>query len=215
MKVFRELTIEGGPEALLDTLRYINESLSGGWRRNEAAESRMAPMPDNQRYYCFSCSETAGRPGAELWLYQKTPGEMLVTNIIPTSKRKLDYDEYNLIIREFHDRFLKPAALRAGTKPNLSPDQSSIEDWISPGTAHLLHTFSVLANKSSGISHPADEERWHRFLVAAHEERSELDASTLGRWLEEEEAWPEEAASDLALKYEAARSVLDFYAKQA
>lgn len=175
----------------------------------------MAPLPDNQKYYCFSCSETDRRPGSDLWLYQKTTSEMLVTNIIPTGKRRLDYDEYNFIIKEFHDRFLRPAALRAGTKPSLSPDQSSIEEWVSPDTAQLLHTYSVLANKSSGVSHPDDEVRWHRFLVAAHEERSALDAGTLGRWLEEEEGWPEEAASDLALKYEAARSVLDFYAKEA
>src|SRR5713226_3680339 len=114
MQVFRELTIEGEPEALLDTLRYLNESLSAGWRRDETAESRMAPMPNNQRYYCFSCSETSGRPWAELWLYQKSPGEMLVTNIIPASKRRLDYDEYNLIIKEFHDRFARSAAKRAG-----------------------------------------------------------------------------------------------------
>jgi hypothetical protein len=82
---------------------------------------------------------------------------------------------------------------------------------VSKETAQLLHHFSVLANKSTGATHPSDERRWFEFIGAAHREDASLDDRTLERWLREEEDWPEDVASELAAEYEKARSLLKFY----
>jgi hypothetical protein len=86
---------------------------------------------------------------------------------------------------------------------------------VSPETALLLHRFSAAANKSTGSSHPCDEERWLEFVTAAHREKAALDASTLEQWLREGEGWPEDIASELAVDYEKARSLLSYYEKVA
>jgi hypothetical protein len=70
---------------------------------------------------------------------------------------------------------------------------------------NALRAFS--ANKL-GASHPYDRERWLRFLIRAHMDHVELDATTLSRWFIEEEHWDEDRAHDLAIQFDFARELL-------
>ena len=87
----------------------------------------------------------------------------------------------------------------------------NIEGSLSPRALKLLRSFSTLANKSTGSAHPLDEQRWFAFIIAVHKDGSPLDAGTLGRWLIEDEAWPEDSAHTLTIEYEVARSLLKAY----
>jgi hypothetical protein len=212
MRVFREMTIRGDPEAISRLLNELSGVISGGWVRNLQAEQRVASAAEAD-LYCFSCLEADGRPAGDLWLRRLSPVELTVSNIVPAGKQQLDVDEYNRIIKEFYDSFVKPVASRVGLTATLSSDEVTMDQWVSPDTARLLHVAAVNIRKSGGLYHPLDEERWLAFVVGAHKEGSPLDPVTLRRWLEEEERLPEEQAVELAEKYENARSLLAYYDK--
>jgi hypothetical protein len=57
---------------------------------------------------------------------------------------------------------------------------------------------------------PQDKERWLAFIAAAHQEKSQLNASTLRRWLVEVEGWSPEIAEQLAGEYSFGADLLKF-----
>ncbi|MGA2739659.1 MAG: hypothetical protein ABSG65_19745 [Bryobacteraceae bacterium] len=132
-----------------------------------------------------------------------------MSNVLANEFSSLTYDQYNAIVQEFHDRFALPAASATGVQVELGTADPQIEDFLSAPTARLLRSFSGCANRS--ILHPLDRERWNEFLTAAHREDAPLSASMLQRWLIEEEGWPEDEASNLAIEYEQARGLLEVY----
>jgi hypothetical protein len=91
-----------------------------------------------------------------------------------------------------------------------SADQT-IEDWTDLATASALKCFSSLANKSTGRSHPLDEERWLDFIIAAHRGGRPLDPEQLSRWLIQVERWSDYIAQDLASDYSMGMALLDRY----
>lgn len=136
---------------------------------------------------------------------------LYVSNIVPKQLSELTFDQYNAILGEFYERFARPAAEALGLQHLMTPDTRDIEDLVSESTATKLRTFSKLANKSTGSAHPLDRARWFDFLVASHSESSRLDSHTLARWLVESEKWAEEKATGLAIEYEFAIALLNFY----
>ena len=72
----------------------------------------------------------------------------------------------------------------------ISKRERPITHWTSQEAADALRMFSVGANKSTGSSHPSDQERWFQFLFAAYRAQGEFDPYLLRRWLEEVEKWP-------------------------
>jgi hypothetical protein len=135
---------------------------------------------------------------------------LYVSNVIPHSRRRLNYDQYNRVVAEFYDHFVRPAAARAGAVAELTETQADLGRWLSPAAAEKFRRFSSCANKGTGASHPQDRERWNDFVLSAHQDRSTLDGSTVRRWLVEVEDWPLEVADQLAVEYEYGRELLAF-----
>ena len=211
MHVFRELLIRGEPDHLTATLTEIERNLSEGWFRDEETERQLAALPTAVRSSCFGCFDDRGnRPGATVILTAKSPDVLYVSNIIPHSRRRLDYDQYNRVLGEFYDRFVQPAAARTGTVAELTDTQADLERWLSPAAAEKLHQFLSCANKGTGASLPQDRERWNDFVLSAYQDGSTLDASILRRWLVEVEDWPPEVADQLAVEYHYGRELLAF-----
>jgi hypothetical protein len=209
MQVFRDLVLQGEPDRLAATLAEVDRSLTGGWFRDTETEKRLAATTANRSAY-FGCFADGDRPGATVVLTPKGPDTLYVSNIIPHARRQLDYDQYNRILAEFHDRFARPAAARTGVRADLTDTQADLEHWLSRAAAEKLRRFSGGANKGTGASHPQDRERWNDFVLAAHQEGNTLDAPTLRRWLVEVEQWPPEVADQLAVEYEYGRELLAF-----
>lgn len=212
MEIFRELFIRGEPHQLVATADTIEQAFSDGWTRERAAEAKLHPMlgSTNRHAYCFACSKKGRRPAAALFLLEKDAHVFYVTNIVPDEKHQLSHAEYNALMEEFYTRFARPCAEKAGARAELTDSNVDLEHWMSPRTAERLRRFSGSANKSTGSAHPADKELWFDFVLAAHQERSSLDASTLGRWLIEVDGWSTEVADDLAIQYERERALLAF-----
>ncbi len=203
MDVYRELQISGDPSELPSLVGSIESSLANGWVRDKQAELRAKdPVNGNGRRFCFSCEKTRERRAALLVLSEKSPGVLYVPNIIPTDGDRLSRGEYNRIIEEFCDRFVRPLAENSGVTVDMTGAQADLETWLSPTAAEKLRRFSAMANKSTGSSHPSDQERWLDFIVTTFREGGKLDESLLRRWLLESERWPEEIASDLTSEYQ-------------
>jgi hypothetical protein len=210
VKIFQDLTVKGEPAALERFVREIEKSLTESWTRDTRLEEEVKLL-DKSPTWCFSFAGRGDEPAAFLWLAYREPDELNVPNIVPAKSGRLLHGEYNRILQEFYEKFVKDAARKTGVHPDLGKDSLQLEDVLSKGCAESLRRFSRLANKSTGSAHPFDNERWEEFLISAHLEGSMLDAHTLERWLVEEEEWPADTASELAIEYEAGMSLLKAY----
>lgn len=211
VKVHQEMTIgplDADQEGAL--IAQIEGRLSNGWFRNIAREGDLQRCVLT-KMYCFTCSKMGEREAASLYLARaQDPSTALlrVSNIVPTDIGKLSYDQYNLIVSEFHDRYVRPVCESLNVRVSLSQPEQTLENWISPELANRLRAFSRLANKSTGSSHPYDRQRWCDFLIALHGARESLDTALLERWLIEEENWPEDTTSDLISEFEFSQDLL-------
>jgi len=219
MKVFRDLKIEGSPDKLQQVLQKVIEAiahnLDGSWCRNEEAEAEINSVPKyDSKLYCFSCSESEKRRESNLWLsHAFEENRLSVSNIIPKKIRELSYDEYNYILEEFSDRFLIPATKNLEVEVTLTEAEIDLKKLIKPETVELLHKFSEEGDRFEKRYIPLNKKGWYIFLVEAHKNRAQLNTEILERWLEEEERWPEDIASNLVEEYQFARNLLDCYEK--
>lgn len=102
-------------------------------------------------------------------------------------------------------------------------------DYISEKALKKLTLFCDAANKSTGSSHPCDEERWFDFICQTVDDRRTFDYDTLFKFLQDEEywgekesgflgvigrfAWSEENAEELASEYDNYVRILQYYKK--
>lgn len=212
MKTFQKLRISGDPEEIDSRLKEIATSLRSGWSHNIERENELKKDTLSEKgMYCFHCSESQSHPSANLWFAESEPGQWYNSNIVPDKVSRLDFDQYNTILNEFYDLFIKPLEEEQDVEVSISPAEASIENWVSSDTAKLLKIFSSAANRT--VLHWMDEERWYDFVIAAHRENADLDPDYLERWLREDEQWPEDMAYELAMSYEKSRSLLEYYDK--
>ena len=213
LDVFAELFVEGGgdqdPTALIDAAA---QDLPVGWRRDTDAESRIRSdaSAGERPTFVFSKALPEGGQALVFLLYQDH--HFKVTNIVPRGRlSRLDRPQYNDILSDFSERVIGPSARRLGYNCRLTDTALAIDHWLGPRAAQALKIFSSAANKGTGSAHPFDFERWSAFIILAHAEVSNLNASTLERWLVEEENWPSEVAADLGIEYEFGRQLLKAY----
>ncbi len=154
----------------------------------------------------------------KFWIWQKTPFELFVQNIVPEDERdNLPHDRKN---EEYSKRLmlLKEGIIDHAASNNqdvtveLENSSKTIEDFVSVETAEKLRSFSRAANRGTGNHHPSDHERWLKFVFAVHEECAgdRLDSSLLAKWLELD-GWSEEQAEKLSAEYSTSLQVLKFY----
>ena len=210
MDIFRELNISADAEKMAAAVAEMEQAMSGGWARDEAAEARSRAFPfiTKRVNYCFACKKDKQRPAAMLILAQKDPGTFYVSNIIPIELHQLEHAEYNNIFEDFYEQVFRPYAEKSKLAYSLTGADAGLERWMDKPTAELFRAFSSCANGGTGTSHPSDRERWNAFMLAAHRTKSEFDPATLARWLVEEENWSPEIAHKLALEYESGRGLL-------
>lgn len=134
-----------------------------------------------------------------------------VSNIVPEKAGQLSIAQYNAILQDFVARIAEPAARNGSFRVEVTSAKQSLDDWLDSGTADALRRFSRAANKSTGASHPSDQERWFKFLISAYRTSAHMSPGDLARWLREVENWPEDTAHELAVEYEFASALLHAY----
>lgn len=162
---------------------------------------------------------------------QTSKEELSVGNIIPLEKNELTVDEYNAILLKFYNDVIKPYK-ESGTDLSISQPSDDVFEptsVISKEALKKLEVFCSAANKSTGSSHPSDQERWFDFVCQTVDDGRMFDYSNLCNFLQDENywgekpdsfigvmgkfAWDEEHASELALEYENLCEILTYYKK--
>lgn len=209
MEVFRRLIVRADAVTVGTMVDQIEHGMPSGWTLDREATAKTLRFRPNPTF-CFSCTREGQRHAAELFLSQKDEGTYHVSNIFPIERHQLSCGEYNTILEDFYKRVFQPYAELAGLDYTLTGAVAGLKDWMTEQTAEKLHQFSFAANTGTGASLTRDRERWNDFVLSAHQEKCDLDASTLQRWLTEVEGWAPEVADLLAMEYEYGRELLAF-----
>ena len=210
MQDFRELIIRGTPDQIRVTAEAICNSISGDWSRDLEAEERICAkaLSRDGQTYGFQRKQRGQQRAVALYLMEKDRTALWLTNIVPQELGQFSYAEYNGILEEFVELFVRQAVAQVGSRVELTEAEQDLEDWMSGDAAKKLRHFCAVANKRSGANHPFDRKLWNDFILAVHREGADLSSSTLARWLQEEGGWDEDMADQLAGEYEHARSLL-------
>lgn len=211
MKVFRDLYLylpQEQTDKFFDELKGI---LNENWSREIASEEKLAQETGDNFYY-FSCVKTDVLEPALIAFARKDQQIVYIANIVPREIGSLTKDQYNTILIEFYEKFLSKICNKLSIKVEITSDNQSMQDWVSNETYKKIKSFSGAANKSTGSSHPFDQERWFAFIVAVFRNNEKLDPDRLERWLVEDEGWHYDIASDLAIEYEQGLALLSYFA---
>lgn len=181
---------------------------TNGWSRDRSKDLAMRQAGSGSSY-TFTLTGHDTLPPAFLFLTDHSSGVLYVSNVISPAHDRLNYDQYNDILKSFCDGVLAHIQPRNSVEIDLSGGTIDLSTQLPAEVYKRLQAFSVGANKKTGSSHPFDRERWMDFLIQAVEARAVLDAHTLTRWLVEEGNWDPEQASRLGEKYEFGRDLLE------
>lgn len=225
MLVYKELSFVGDKKAL-DILfssiykfypqKWIKPKVSRMFERYIVAEyiGDEAPHAEVTIYY-----------GEDTW----RQGYVKVGNVVPIDKNQLTVEEYNAVLDLFYKDIVVPYSLVHEEINIVGPtsDQFKPLDYITPEALRKLELFCNGANKSTGSSHPCDEERWYDFICQTVDDNMIFDSDTLYKFLCDEDywgkkeddflgvmghfAWGEDMAAELASEYENYVAILQYY----
>lgn len=225
MHVYKELTFVGTKEKLDELARDIYNVFPANWIKPDS----------NQMLKDYILADYIGKqaPNAEVSIYYgedlKRDGCIKVCNIVPLQKNQLTIDEYNQLLDLFYNDIAKVYCKKNNGIEIIGPssDQFDPLDYISEEALKKLNLFCNAANKSTGSSHPCDEERWFDFICQTVDDGRVFDYDTLFKFLQDEEywgkeekdclgvirqfTWDEENAEELASEYDNYVRILQYY----
>ena len=209
MKQYQDLEVKGDPNAIAAFIAELNASLAPPWSSEKARNKSF--LSKGTKAYLFIRAPKDNIPQVTAVFYHDGD-HCSIPNIVPSDGDRLTHDQYNSILQDFA-RMAKPIAAKHEVDVNIGDTRFKITDHISPEAVDRLHGFSNAANKSTGSSHPMDQERWFDFIILTH--RDQTDASgVLGRYLVEELGWSDERAHELIIEYEKGYALLDRFDPQ-
>lgn len=225
MQVYKELSFIGKKTGLDNLAKDIYQVFPENWikpRNNQMLKDYiLADYVGNQAPH----AEVSIYYGKDTW----RDGYVKVCNIVPLQKNQLTIDEYNQLLDLFYNDVAKAYGdIHEDIKVvGPSSDRFNPIDCISEEALKKLTLFCNSANKSTGSSHPSDEERWFDFICQTVDDGRIFDYDTLLEFLQDEEywgkkekgflgvigqfAWDEENAEKLASEYEDYVRILQYY----
>lgn len=226
MKTYRELYFKGTTKQLSEFVDQIGKYAVGDWKLRKQSE--------RWKDYLFFDYLGNHVDKASVSIYvgdELAKGELRVGNIVPIEKNQLSVDEYNAVLLQFYGDVIKPFK-ESGTELKILQPSDDIFDpttVISEVSLKKLKLFCSAANKSTGSSHPCDQERWFDFICQTVDDGKMFDYSTLANFLQDEAywgkkpddfigvmgsyAWDEEHAYELASEYDNLCEILLYYKK--
>lgn len=204
MKQMQKLTIH------LKTMDYdsfyqklINQSVNG-WQHNVEREQQLSETDMKWIIYTANIKDL---PKSNLCLHKDNSTTIDVPNIVPLEISQLSVDEYNAILHNFVECILKPIQVDDNFTFELSKNELFLSDMLDENSVNKFKSFSRLANKSTGFSHPRDEERWFDFVLSSFNKNLDLDllVDSLVN-----DGWTADNSERLARDYEYASSLLKY-----
>ena len=218
LDTFQELKIKGRKGDLERFFKDLTSDLgSKGWKRNMDEEEKYNKSPSFDFDHIVISPPPQGDLRVKIMLF--SPSEKLdeyeITNIIPLNRPSLDYDEYNMILNEFYNLFIKDKYGKYNLDVDLSDPRISLDEYLSNDSIKLLKDFSRLANKQTGSAYPSDRERWNKFVLNVFKEGEELPPDILERWLIEVGGWGKYSTRELVNEFEYGMNLLKQYKDRA
>ncbi|NDV28157.1 hypothetical protein [Desulfovibrio sp. JC010] len=210
MKVFKELYIHITENSTDDFFHEVEINLQNGWVREKEKEKEFK-KDLNEHAYFFSNDNELPNKAAVIVFARKDENIIYASNVVPKKIGKLSTNEYNNILSDFYKENIQGLCEQKAIKTKLTSDTQSMDNWISPASYDKILKFSRAANKSTGSSHPLDQKRWFAFIISIVRNNENLSTDRLERWLIEEEDWPNDIASNLAIEYETGIDLLKYY----
>lgn len=207
MKTFRELYLHLNGASIEEIGASLTRHCRSPWRRCEDKENDLGLS--GRKPLCFESQGGGEISPAALFLFPKKDDVWNVSNIVPTKESELGPKKYNLVLENFLANVVTPAIAGTSATVEVSSDEISIGSVAGTEVERALVSFSNLANKSTGSSHPSDRERWFEFLILASEAEPSPDTELVINTLIEL-GWSEEKAYDLGLRYEFANGLLSY-----
>ena len=212
IEVFQDLFLVFPDERRQEICGALRQHAKAPWRyAEEKARLLDGNTGEYEKWMVFEREPGDDIAASGLALLAKPDGYE-VANIVPLELDELGVSGYNDVLNDFVDRIARPALEECEFNVKITKRRQFITDWISQEAAEALHRFSVLANKSTGSSHPSDRRRWFQFIMTVHKDQRKLDTDLLIRWLVEVEDWNAERAHKLAIEYEFGLALLNEYA---
>lgn len=210
IEVYVDLDLYGSKDSIRDFFDDLEGRLSDGWSRNAKEEPRVAVLSEAR---CFHCEQRPNRRAANLWFTEARDHRWSISNIVPDAEGKLSYAEYNTILIDFRRSFIDDYYQKYNLEIKETKPRVYLSDFLSPDVSKSFQVFSSAANKSTGSSHPLDNERWFQFLFLAYDsgDYKRLHSSLLNRFMIEAFGWHEEMAYELSIEYENYLRFLDKY----
>lgn len=154
-------------------------------------------------------SVRGGQPLATIGFTEIASDHWKVYNVVPAQSRDLTIAEYNSVLLQFYDQYLR----HHEGDPNFTSapprGHRDASEFLSQDGLELLTTFSELANKSSAGSHPLDYERWLQFVFYCHKVNVDFEGTLHGMLVDQD--WDSETAHRLCEKYTTAVEILRKY----
>jgi hypothetical protein len=150
-------------------------------------------------------------PSSTLCICREKDGHWVVQAIVPDEGQPnpIPLDTYKAMLTEFETMIAEPAAEAAGGMTAIELSQYRLEDYFSPTTVRLLETFCATSNQGDLGSHPSDQEKWMRFLLAAFDDANDVYCDVFGNCLKTAEWWPETGIHRLVREYGFAMRLLE------
>ena len=224
MHIYKELCFVGDEPALDDFKKKAHNFAHGDWKYSESDSMR--------DYIAFDYVGNKVESAEVSIIYgsnSRRDGYIKVGNIVPLRKDQLSIEEYNAILDLFYAEVIAPNQTKLEGIKIIGPESDVFDPlkYISKNALKKLERFCNGANKTTGSSHPSDEERWFDFICQTVDDDQIFDFDTLFRFLMDESywgkkdpsfigsmgnfAWDEEHAEKLATEYDNYVRFLKFY----
>ena len=208
MRMVNELVIRGEPTEVAKLVERIEAAPENGWKRDRSIEERLwRPANAKPSTYCFTTPVGPDQPPAHLLLW-KMRDRLEVSNILPVERVRLTEEQYNRILDQFNEGFLKPVVHGLDVEARIDPFRVKLENIVSREAWERLKVFSESADKLT--LGPRDRHKWSRFVTQVHMDGSALDSEELDWWLDDS-GWPKEQRRQLVEWYEEGLSMLKDY----
>ena len=211
MDILQELHINIQDYSIDEFAELVTKHCGEKWNRALEQEKNIRSIAiRGETALCFERCGVDEIKNADLIIHERKPEPLYVSNIVPSESTRLSCYEYNQILNNFVELVLEPAIEQTNISYELSADKKFIKDVVGEAAEKDLEAFSASANKSTGSSHPLDQQRWFQFLVTVNRSNGQLSTELLGGTLIEE-GWSEDVANGLAIEFEFSQALLDFF----
>lgn len=163
--------------------------------------------PQDGSFY-FHRDVVGDHPSCTLCIRREKDGHWIVQAIVPDEDRpqQIPLEAYKAILNEFNSQIAEPAAEKVKGMTGIELSHYRLEDYFSQNAVGLLETFCHTSNGFG--SHPSDQEKWMRFLIAAYDDGNDVHCDVFGNCLKTAEWWPEKDIPRLVREYDFAMCLL-------